>query len=250
MITALFLFFFIRRDIHKQQETARILSKALEEQAVLLREVHHRVKNNLQIITSLIHLQQSGKKDSKPLTGELAAIERRIAAIAQVHQELYQGHELSRISLEILLSALAGTFPALQWRVNVPTVPLTLDTAVPLSLIVNEIASNAESHAYGGEGEEGIFSRRPLLLEARFQEDQLVLEISDEGRGFLPEKEGGADGAGEVPADLSQGLGHLLISSLAGQLEGTWKVWSSPGMGTTHRLLIPAGLRNGPGSLS
>ncbi len=243
LITALFLLIFIRRDMHRREETAQGLRHALQEQAVLLREVHHRVKNNLQIITSLINLQKTGRRPSARASEELASIQRRIAAIAQVHQELYQGEELSRISLELLLSTMAGSFPRLRWDISVSPFPLSLDTAVPLSLIISEIAANTENHAYPAESGTGD---TVLSFTGQFQEDHFILEVTDEGRGFTP------DTAGDTPsaAEDRKGLGHLLISSLAEQLGGSWKVWSRPGSGTTHRLQLPAGLRNAPGPLS
>ncbi|WAC05309.1 MAG: PAS domain S-box protein [Methanoregula sp.] len=194
-------------------ERTEKLNASLEEKVLLLREVHHRVNNNLQIILSLIRLQSRTIKDPQFLD-TMGEFHNRIMAMAHVHERIYSSENISRIGLSEIVrflgTSLFRTYNAdpQQIRLNIETnniqVPVT--SAIPLSLILNELISNSLKHAFvqGTTGEITIAGRR--------EDDNILLLIKDTGIG--------------MPADLDwrrheQSLGLRLVMGLVEQLNGT-----------------------------
>ncbi len=186
----------------RHERNRRELQDALAQNRVLFQEIHHRVKNNLQLVSSLIRLQQAPTAMKDDLI-------RRIAAMSAVHQHIYESDQFGVLDAEAyldkLLAGLRDSAPpnvALDWRLA----PLTLspDQALPLGLIVNEVVANAFKHGFP-EGRAGKVS---VVLERPLEGDDAILSITDNGVGMAETPSGGV------------GLGTRLIGGLVGQLEG------------------------------
>ena len=208
----------IAYDISERKAIDERIRLALKEKEVLLREVHHRVKNNLQVISSLMSLQKSFVDDPK-LTHILDESQSRIATMSYIHESLYRNTDVSSISfaeyLERLSVNLINSYSTPDCDVKLKTsledVFLTLDQAIPSGLIVNELVSNALKYAFIGKKEGAI------VLRAAKVSDKIEIEVSDNGMG-LPEN-----------FELNKGdtLGLYLIQALAEQLNAELVVKST-----------------------
>ena len=195
------------------KETEMRLKDALEEKEVLLREVHHRVKNNLQVISSLLHLQAQFVNDPK-IFGYMTDSQNRVRALGYVYEHLYRAKDVGRIDFSEyttrITQSLLREYSSFAKRVcvkyEVPAINLNPDTSIPLGLILNELVSNALRHAFPDEREGSIW----IMLSAN-DDASYTLIIGDDGIG-LPS---GLD------FDQTDSLGLLLVSSLVSQLDGT-----------------------------
>lgn len=209
---------FMTRRVHEREAA---LEASLAQKDLLLKEIHHRIKNNLQIVTSLLNLRAQ-KLPSPGAREALIEAQIRVKALALVHRHLYEQHEVGRVPVEAFLGEICALLedlasPAEETAVVVRSVPVTVttDQAVPLALLLTEGLSNALRHAFPEGG--GRVEVR-LALEGR----KARLEIADDGIG-LPE--GGP----------REGLGLTLIRMLARQIGGTV---SLAGDGTGTRLVL------------
>lgn len=207
-----------------------LISAQLSEKEVLLREIHHRVKNNLQIVISLINLETRTIQDPVVL-GALRDTQNRIRAIAIVHERLHTSKELGTIDFGIYLRFLGTSLFSfyqknaqdIHFEIDAENVILDIDTASPLGLICNELISNVLKYAFpdGRKGECRITARR--------EERTLVLSIRDNGVG--------------IPTDLdwqnSPTLGLRLVHILVGQLKGTITLDRTGGTQFTITLPLP-----------
>lgn len=190
-------------DIKRSEETAR---RSLEANRTLLSELHHRVKNNLQIISSLINLQARGMEhDSCEL---MRALQLRIRAMALVHELLLSNPESSTVNFasytERLLSYLRDMYrSSVQIEVDIGEVEFDIETAVPLGLILNELVSNSLIHAFDDGG--------TIRVSLEDTSNGFLLRVSDNGRG-LP------DG---FSLEKDAGLGLDIVAGLVRQLDGT-----------------------------
>lgn len=184
-----------------------------KEKSILLREIHHRVKNNLQVITSLLGLQSLSIEDPQSKDFFLQS-QRRINSMSMIHQMLYQSDQLASINyrnylqqlIQELIASLRGQEAKLQVNMDVPEVSINIDTAIPLGLIVNEIVTNALKYGLN-KGADSILSLRLIPLEeGRFQ-----LEIGDNGNGISGDW---------TKASSNASLGMRLIQQLSRQLDG------------------------------
>lgn len=201
----------------------RSLQHALEEKDALMREIHHRVKNNLQIISSLLSLQQRALKDPAARMA-LGDTRRRISALALIYRTLYQAEDLGRADMKDFLTALVGQMVAeeagrgqvVESRVEADSLIVDPDKLAPLALWLVEAVSNAQKHALGTPG--------GGRLSVRFRVDgaSSVLEVEDDGPGLDP----GAAG----------GVGRTLMSAFARQLRGETEALAGPGGGTLMRM--------------
>ncbi len=204
------------------------ITRALRDKEILLQEIHHRVKNNLQIISSLLRLQ-SEDLPSPETRDLLQGTQSRIAAMADLHDRLYNSPDLERIDageyLRSIGDTLATTFRFDAFRFDTRPLKVSIETALPLGLLVNECALNAVKHAYP-EG-------RPGPVEIRLFRDgpDCVCSVRDFGRG-LP--------AGVDP-ETAGTLGFTIVRSLAGQLRGRIRFDSSSGFTAEVRFPLPAG---------
>ena len=145
-------------DITEQKRAAAGLRRALDEKEVLLKEVHHRVKNNLQIISSLLNLQADALNDPRD-RALFKESEGRVRSMALIHERLYKSDDFARVEFREYVDSLVSTLfisyqrPGIISEVNICDCQLPLDTAIPCGLIINELISNALKHAYPDEPE-------------------------------------------------------------------------------------------------
>jgi two-component sensor histidine kinase len=215
------------------KDQIEILRRNLAEKEAMLRELHHRVKNNLSVISSLLNLQASVIRSPEEALEGLVKSRDRILAMSLVHEELYKSPDHARIGMGRYIERLTekilrlhGPGNAVRIVMDVGDVELGVDSSIPCALILNELVSNAFAHAFpaGRPGKIRVF-----LREAGG--GNLELGVSDDGVGF-PE-------AFKGPGHGSMGL--TMVRLLAEQLDGTCE-FSSEG-GTTCRILFPKGDR-------
>jgi PAS domain S-box-containing protein len=201
------------RDVTEQRQAEGQLKASLQEKEVLLREIHHRVKNNLQIISSLLNLQSQHVEDSKAL--EMFKESRlRVRSMAMVHEKLYRSKNLSRVDFKEYVQSLCyhlfqmyGVAPdTVALNLDMGDILLDINTAIPCGLLVSELISNALKHAFpqGRKGEVTV-SMKPV------ENGDIVLEVRDNGVGL------------EEDLDLknTESFGLQLVDMLTEQLQGT-----------------------------
>lgn len=199
----------------------------LKEKEVLLKEIHHRVKNNLQIISSLLNLQLNviSNKETRELVRES---QNRVRSMALIHEKLYQSENVGQINLEEYLRSLTRdlfrsySVGGVTLKLEVDEIRLDVDTAVPCGLIVNELVSNALKYAFPS-GREGQIS----LKVAMVSHQQVALTVSDNGVG-LPN---------DMNLRTSSTLGFQLVHMLVKQLRGTLDIVRNGG--TTFMITFP-----------
>jgi PAS domain S-box-containing protein len=215
-------------DITERKHIEERLRGSLQEKEVLLKEVHHRVKNNMQIISSLLNLQLSDV-DQEPVRQILEESQNRIRSIALVHERMYKSSDLSRIDFSEYLKSMCNqlllTYLSTTERVKITvdgtSIHLGVDQAVPCGLILNELISNSLKHAFPGS--------RPGTVKIHLNDkDHCTITIEDDGVG-LPENFG---------MDSAQSMGMQLVSALVEQLEGTITFDRTPG--TQFTITFPA----------
>jgi len=217
----------LESEIRRRVQTERSLRAALKDNQLLLLELHHRVKNNINIIKSLIQLQRNRSRDPNFLEASDRLLS-RVFAIARAHDRLYDEGALKEIPPEEYLRDILdiysmdeGMGPRVDAEISAQGRRISADSAVPLGLILNEVISNALKYAFPPGAENPIVRVRFVREAARW-----ILEVRDNGTGFDP--------AAPTPA----GLGLKIVRGLAGQLEGA-AYWSRDG-GTVFRLEFPA----------
>jgi two-component sensor histidine kinase len=200
------------------------LKRTIAEKDVLIREIHHRVKNNLQTVLSMLSLRLRALRDPAARAA-LADVEMRVKALALVQRHLYLDDATSLVDVSALLSELAASLTAaradVRLEVDLPPLAVDQDRATPLALAVTELLTNALNHGLA-PGSGGV-----IRLTGRLEADRMTLTLADDGRGFEP-------GSGS-------GLGLLLMPGLVKQMGGESRVESAPGRGTVWTLVIPAG---------
>ena len=202
------------RDITKLKKMEAQIKASLREKEVLLKEIHHRVKNNLQTIVSLLNLQAGYSKDKQVLE-VFKNSQERVRAMALIHEKLYESRDLSQIDFqEYIHSLVAHLFESyslrpdiVQLKMKIENVALDIDTAIPLGLLINELVSNSLKHAFP-QNRKGEL--RVHLSQSEDEEYDYTLIIEDNGVGFS----GGTD------FQDSKTLGMVLISSLVKKLKG------------------------------
>jgi PAS domain S-box-containing protein len=206
--------FGIIRDITEEKETAAGLKRAIAEKEILLKELYHRTKNNMQVISSLLGIEGASIIDER--TRDIFDMaQRRIDSMALVHEMLYQSEDLSRINLkdfipslaELLKSSLGDHEGRIAFSYEVENVELLIDAAVPCGIILNELVTNALVHAFPGR------RSGTITLKARREGKTVVIEVRDDGAG-VPES---FDYRG-----MAEKLGLTLVSSIGRfQLRGS-----------------------------
>ncbi|WP_321421270.1 PAS domain S-box protein [uncultured Methanobacterium sp.] len=206
-------------DITSRKKAEVKIKKSLEEKEVLLREIHHRVKNNMQILSSLLNLQIQ-YEDSDETISVLKDSQGRVKSMAMIHEKLYQSSNFSNINFKEYLERLvSGIFYSYEIttgnigsEIDIEDVNLNIDTAIPLGLIINELVTNSVKHAFPqGEG--------TISIKLKSLPEQMELTVADNGIG-LP-----------VNIDIQnpKTLGLQLVKSLTEQLDGDIRVERSNG---------------------
>ncbi len=200
----------VDRDVTARVHAEKELRDSLAEKEILLKEIHHRVKNNLQIISGLLYLQEEKVSDPSALES-FRESRHRIASMALVHEELYRSTSLSRIRLDDyirdLLPRLFGhdhKVPELAFDCRLAPVDVPIEKAVPAGLVLNELLTNAYKHAFQGRPT-GI-----LRLRLEEQDQTVTIVVADDGPG-LPE---------DFRIDETPTLGMQLVANLSRQLGG------------------------------
>lgn len=205
----------VSRDITDRKKSEEQLKSSLEEKIVLLREIHHRVNNNLQIISSLFNLQSNYvDENSKDI---LMASQSRVKSMAMIHEKLYQSPDMTRINMkDYIESFVSGLFSlymvettAIHLQTDLEDIEMGIDTAIPVGLIINELVTNSLKHAFPAGNEGGI-----IEISFRKEGELLTLKIADNGIG-LPERR---------KIETKKSLGLQLVSNLVNQLDGTMMV--------------------------
>ncbi len=206
----------IVRDITKRKESENQIIASLKEKEILLREIHHRTKNNMQVISSLLNLQSEFIKDKK-YADMLNESRNRIAAMALVHEKLYLSQNLANINFRDYVDSLtSGLFAfygisrgRIKLRLDVEEIPVEIEVGIPCGLIINELVSNAMKHAFPDDRRGEICITFKVIDEEGGIKYQMT--VADNGIG-LPE-------GFEVKKAKSLGL-HLVTSLAEHQLQG------------------------------
>lgn len=203
-------------------ERGRSLNESLSEKDALMREIHHRVKNNLQIISSLLSMQQRALKD-EPAKAALGDTRQRISALALIYRTLYQAEDIRHADARDFLTELVGQLvsaesgrgPTVTSKIEADSLIVDPDKLAPLALWLVEAISNAQKHAFAGRGG---------ALEVRFKVngDASVLEVQDDGPG--PSVAG------------ASGVGRTLMGAFAKQLRGQAELVAAAGGGSIARM--------------
>lgn len=209
------------QDITDRKEFENSLKDSIAEKEVLLREIHHRVKNNLQIISSLLNLQTVYIDDEEALN-LFKESQNRVRSMSMIHESLYQSRDLAHIDFSIYISRLCNELLS-SYGVNINLITLKTDlekvfldinTAIPCGLIITELFTNAIKYAFP-EGRKGIIN----IKFHREKGDNFILEVSDDGVG-LPE---------DIDMEQTKSLGMRLVNSLVDQLDGNIQLDTNSG---------------------
>ena len=217
-------------DLTEQRKAEEALRASLHEKEVLLKEIHHRVKNNMQVISSLVALQAERVPDSG-MRAALQDVAHRVRSMALVHEKLYQSADMARVEfaqyaeslLNYLWRAHGTTASGIRLALDLEPVPLSVNAAVPCGLILNELVSNALKHAFRDRGDghrsAAVVDGEVAVSLRRDPEDRVCLRVRDNGVG--------------LPAGFdwrqADSLGLRLVQMLAGQLHATVEVCNHEG---------------------
>jgi len=209
----------VAHDVTEKKKTDLEVSESLKEKKILLKEIHHRVKNNLQVISSILNLQSSFIQDEKTLS-ILQESRNRIRSMAIIHENLYRTEDFSSINFSNYLHNLTTNLIA-SYRIQVDVkleadlqeIDMVLDQAIPCGLLVNELITNSLKYAWKAE-EVGTIS-----LDLKEEGGQIILFIGDDGVGLPMEFE-------EMNTDT---LGLQLVLTLVEQLDGELSVENKNG---------------------
>jgi len=201
------------------------LNESLAEKDALMREIHHRVKNNLQIISSLLSMQQRSLKD-EPAKAALADTRQRISALALIYRTLYQSDDIRYADARDFVNELVGQLvaaesgrgPVVTSSIDADSLVVDPDKLAPLALWLVEAVSNAQKHAFAGRG-------GALQVRFRVHGDTSVMEVQDDGPGPQEGRTGG-------------GVGSTLMGAFAKQLKGQAELIAAPGGGTIARMVF------------
>ncbi|WP_424357165.1 histidine kinase dimerization/phosphoacceptor domain -containing protein [Methanocella sp. MCL-LM] len=203
-------------DITKERESDEKIKASLREKEVLLKEIHHRVKNNLQIISSLLNLQSGYIKDKQSL-GMFKESQNRVRSMALIHEKLYQSKDIARIDFAEYIKNLTGnlirsygTGGPVRLKIDADAVSLGIDTAIPCGLIINELVTNALKYAFPDNRIGEIRIELAEIEGENGENSHYRLVIADNGVG-LPEG---------VEIRKTSSLGLQIVTTLTDQIRG------------------------------
>ena len=223
----------IARDLTERKQTEDAKARSLAEKTAMLQEIHHRVKNNLQMISSLLKLQARQIKDTEARAMFLDT-QSRVRSIALLHESLYQSDDLGRVDMKEYLDKLVATLrraygetsPCDRFTIEVDRMSLPLDAAVPCGLIINELITNALKHAFD---EVATRDHNEIRIVMHRESDTLVISVADNGTGF------------DTDFDLGRAetMGMMLVADLSSQLRGSVELVNRNGATCTIRFPAP-----------
>ena len=219
---------YVAYDITERKKAEEHIKNSLEEKKVLLAEIHHRVKNNLAVISGLLQLQSWNIK-SQEAKNVLYDSQLRVQSIALVHEMLYESDSLAYIRydkyINDLLQAISSMYMDTGLDVkldsDVEEIELTINQAIPCSLLLNEIIVNAYKHAFSDQKEGSI------KVKMRQEMNKILIEVADNGKGMTAE-----DGEGKGS------LGMTLIKTLIKQIDGEYEILPNDCGGTTVNVVF------------
>ena len=210
-----------KRSSEQLAQKNAVIEQALQEKELLLREIHHRVKNNLQVVSSLLSIQSRGITDTKAREAVRDSRD-RVKSMALIHQDLYKENDLTGIDLPTYVDKLARSLVSshqlapqqVTLSTHVDPLVLDVDTAIPLGLILNELLTNALKYAFpaGRTGD--------LRIAIREQNDRLHVEVRDDGVGYDPDAQRGEE---------SSGFGLEMVRTFSTKLQAQWEVRNDRG---------------------
>jgi two-component sensor histidine kinase len=212
----------IMRDISERRKSEELVRHSLAEKEILLKEIHHRVKNNMQIIVSLLYLQSHATENPEAMS-IISDSRDRVRTMGLIHEKLYQSGNLSRVNfddyLRTLINYLAESHKEpdrkIKFDVAASGLFLSVDSAIPCGLIINELVTNSLKHAFVGR-DQGTVSVQLIPCK----EGQICLVVSDDGVG-LPE---------DFDVNQTKSMGMNLVQNLADQLGATLTVNRESGL--------------------
>jgi len=225
LMIALALFAFLTALVYRlysrTESQKKLISKNLDEKEILLREIHHRVKNNLQFISSLLNLQTEHIDDEKALSA-LQEGQDRVQSMALIHQNLYQEDNLTGVKVkDYFIKLIRNLFDSYNIRKNqieleleVEDLNLDVDTVIPIGLIINELVSNSLKYAFPGK-RQGI-----ILIKLQEMDEQLELTVRDNGKGI----------SSQEMEQLGSSFGYRLIKVFQNQLNAELAVKDQKGL--------------------
>ncbi len=207
----------LKRELLEKEQKRRIaeehLKRSLAEKEVLLKEVHHRVKNNMQIISSILKMQERQVEDER-LKTVLGESQNRIRTMALIHENLYRNENLADIKFSNYVKSLAGNLlrsytenqGKIRFEYDIEDVFLPLDTGIPCGLIINELISNSIKYAFEGRNSGTITIRLTRPDSGAFE-----LQVADDGKGI----------SSDFNIEKSKSLGMKIVTRLVQQIDGT-----------------------------
>ncbi|HIK16619.1 MAG TPA: PAS domain-containing protein [Leptolyngbyaceae cyanobacterium M33_DOE_097] len=222
----------ITYDITDLKQTQESLQTSLKEKDVLLQEIHHRVKNNLQIVYSLLRLQRRKLSDPQASICLLES-QNRIESIGLIHEKLYRSGNLAKINfaeyIPSLVTNLFSSYDVSSDQIGLTTeieaISLDIDRAIPCGLIINELVSNSLKYAFPGKSSGKIY----VKLYTKSEPGQIVLVVGDDGVGI----------SSGIDFNQLKTLGLQLVHDLAAQLKGT--IHAAVTAGTEFQIMFPRG---------
>jgi len=210
----------IAHDITEKKIAEEKLMYSLKEKEVLLKEVHHRVKNNLQVISSILNLQSSYVADNQTLN-ILKESQDRIKSMSIIHESLYQTNDFSKVNFSDYIVSLSknlvhsyGHFDNyVELEYNIEEVSLNLDTSIPCGLIVNELVSNALKYAFKDK------KSGKIRIDLSLEKENVILVVSDNGVGFPK----------NINYKETNSLGLQLVTTLVEQIDGNIEMSNKKG---------------------
>jgi len=218
-------------NITQRKQAEETLKASLQEKDVLLKEIHHRVKNNLQIIHSLLSIQANNIQD-KSAREAIAECKNRVKSMALIHESLYRSENLAKVDFTRYVMGLTGSLfnsfgvdrRQIQLNLDLDPVLLSIDKAIPSGLVVNELVSNCLKHAFPGERTGEIRVELTSL-----DNDRILLIVRDDGIGLMESLE----------PHKAKTLGLRLVTDLVKQLKGEVQIDNRGG--TEFKVVFPAG---------
>jgi PAS domain S-box-containing protein len=217
----------VSRDITESKLAEKQLKNALKEKEILLKEVHHRVKNNLQVISSILNLQSSYVNDEKTIN-ILRESQNRIKSMAFIHESLYQNKDFAQIKLSEYVINLTNNLiqsyklnnNLIDLKFDLDEIFINLDESIPCGLIINELISNALKYAFSDK------EKGEIEIKVKNKGKSLYLSVADNGKG-MPDN---------FKIEETPTLGLQLVSSLCEQLNATLKITTQQNKGTCFEI--------------
>jgi len=221
----------IARDITERKLAEEALRQSLKEKEILMREIHHRVKNNMQVISSMLNMQSAQLQDPAARTA-FKECQQRIKSMAMVHEKLYRSRDLSNVNFPDYLNNLAWNIfydqqlepDQVQLHLDIEPQNLNLNLAVPVGLILNELITNCFKHAFPQGRRGNLWIKFRKLPAGRFE-----LRVKDDGVGF-PRK---------LDLKKAETMGLVIINTLVEQIDGEIKLIRGRNKGSEFRLTFP-----------